>query len=131
MLGLYQNFDMEQRQKSPATGISVAVGFWEDAVMNNIDDEHERLVEHFREESEEFQNHQETPVSESSRTDMSAWSCKSCNQELTSELAILCREAIKGDLKEIRAEVLAEAAEADSVCAPVDHMRRSVLLKEG
>ncbi|KAK6758358.1 hypothetical protein RB195_015897 [Necator americanus] len=34
------------------------------------------------------------------------------NQELTSELARLCREAIKEDLKERRAEVLAEAAEA-------------------
>ncbi|KAK6737547.1 hypothetical protein RB195_019946 [Necator americanus] len=35
------------------------------------------------------------------------------NQELTSELARLCREAIKEDLKERRAEVLAEAAEAE------------------
>ncbi|KAK6738465.1 hypothetical protein RB195_020519 [Necator americanus] len=35
------------------------------------------------------------------------------NQELTSELARLCREAIKEDLKEVRAEVLAEPAEAE------------------
>ncbi|KAK6762238.1 hypothetical protein RB195_023088 [Necator americanus] len=34
------------------------------------------------------------------------------NQELKSEFARLCREAIKEDLKERRAEVLAEAAEA-------------------
>ncbi|KAK6760853.1 hypothetical protein RB195_022064 [Necator americanus] len=34
------------------------------------------------------------------------------NQELTSVLARLCREAVKEDLKERRAEVLAEAAEA-------------------
>ncbi|KAK6727554.1 hypothetical protein RB195_005316 [Necator americanus] len=34
------------------------------------------------------------------------------NQELTSKLAKLCREAIKEDIKEGRAEVLAEAAEA-------------------
>ncbi|KAK6761197.1 hypothetical protein RB195_022309 [Necator americanus] len=34
------------------------------------------------------------------------------NQALTSELARLCREAIKEDPKERRAEVLAEAAEA-------------------
>ncbi|KAK6729238.1 hypothetical protein RB195_006342 [Necator americanus] len=34
------------------------------------------------------------------------------NQELTFELTRLCREAIKGDLKDRRAEVLAEAAEA-------------------
>ncbi|KAK6728733.1 hypothetical protein RB195_006027 [Necator americanus] len=34
------------------------------------------------------------------------------NQELTSELARLCRKAIKEDLKERRAEVLAEAGEA-------------------
>ncbi|KAK6763941.1 hypothetical protein RB195_024324 [Necator americanus] len=34
------------------------------------------------------------------------------NQELTGELARICREAIKEHLKEKRAEVLAEAAEA-------------------
>ncbi|KAK6730084.1 hypothetical protein RB195_006876 [Necator americanus] len=45
--------------------------------------------------------------------DTPAWSSTSPgNQELTSELARLCREAIKEDLKERRAEVLAEAAEA-------------------
>ncbi|KAK6763334.1 hypothetical protein RB195_023875 [Necator americanus] len=39
------------------------VGFWKDTVRDNIDDEYERLVEHLTyEESEEFQNHQETPV---------------------------------------------------------------------
>ncbi|KAK6748714.1 hypothetical protein RB195_001370 [Necator americanus] len=43
------------------------------------------------------------------------------NQELTSEFARLCREAIKEDLKERRAEVLAEAAEAGKASAmPVE-----------
>ncbi|KAK6767037.1 hypothetical protein RB195_026538 [Necator americanus] len=43
------------------------------------------------------------------------------NQEFTSELARFCREAIKEDLKERRAEVLAEAAEAGKAFArPVE-----------
>ncbi|KAK6752089.1 hypothetical protein RB195_003482 [Necator americanus] len=36
-----------------------------------------------------------------------------CNHELTSELASRCRDAIEEDLKERRAEVLAEAADAE------------------
>ncbi|KAK6736767.1 hypothetical protein RB195_019456 [Necator americanus] len=52
--------------------------------------EYERLVEHLHEESEELQNHKETPVSKNSRADT---------------------EAIKEDLKERRAKVLAEAVE--------------------
>ncbi|VDO92292.1 unnamed protein product [Heligmosomoides polygyrus] len=44
-----------------------------------------------------------------------AWSSTSVKQlQLTSELEKLCRTAIKEDLKERRAEVLAEAAEAMS-----------------
>ncbi|KAK6763951.1 hypothetical protein RB195_024331 [Necator americanus] len=43
------------------------------------------------------------------------------NQELTGELARICREAIKEDLKEKRAEVLAEAAEAGK---SIRHARR-------
>ncbi|KAK6732039.1 hypothetical protein RB195_016424 [Necator americanus] len=70
-------------------------GFWEDSAMDNIDEEYDWLVEHLHDctKKTEFQNHQG-------------------NLELTSELARLCREAIKEDLKERRTEVLAEAAEA-------------------
>ncbi|KAK6727652.1 hypothetical protein RB195_005381 [Necator americanus] len=65
------------------------------------------------EESEEFQNHQETPVSEKGRADTSAWSCTSCRQPRTHVRACkACTEAIKEDLEEGRAEVLGEASEA-------------------
>ncbi|KAK6734924.1 hypothetical protein RB195_018241 [Necator americanus] len=39
------------------------------------------------------------------------------NQELTSELARLCREAIKEDIKGRRAAVLVKAAEAEKTSA--------------
>ncbi|KAK6756792.1 hypothetical protein RB195_014925 [Necator americanus] len=62
--------------------------------MDNIDEESDRLVEHLH---------------DCSRRGAAR---AAGNQELTSELAGLCREAIKEDLEEGRAEVLAEAAEA-------------------
>ncbi|KAK6750784.1 hypothetical protein RB195_002634 [Necator americanus] len=64
-------------------------GFWEDSAMDNIDEEYDLLLIRQRGAAR-----------------------AAGNQELTSELARLCREAIKEDLKERRAEVLAEAAEA-------------------
>ncbi|KAK6765694.1 hypothetical protein RB195_025544 [Necator americanus] len=63
--------------------------------MDNIDEEYDRLVEHLHDCAKKAETAQAAG-----------------NQELTSELARLCREAIKEDLKERRAEVLAEAAEA-------------------
>ncbi|KAK6734842.1 hypothetical protein RB195_018184 [Necator americanus] len=84
--------------------------------MDNIDEEYDRLVEHL---------HYCAKKAESFKTTKRCLSLKTLelirqhgaaqaagNQELTSELARLCREAIKEDLKERRAEVLAEAAEA-------------------
>ncbi|ETN75421.1 hypothetical protein NECAME_12407 [Necator americanus] len=84
--------------------------------MDNIDEEYDRLVEHLRDCAKK---------AESSKTTKRRLSLETLelvrrrgaaraagNQELTSVLARLCREAIKEDLKERRAEVLAEAAEA-------------------
>ncbi|KAK6743543.1 hypothetical protein RB195_010674 [Necator americanus] len=84
--------------------------------MDNIDEEYERLVEHL---------HDCANKAESSKTTKRRLSLETLelirqrgaaraagNQELTSELARPCREAIKEDLEERRAEVLAEAAEA-------------------
>ncbi|KAK6737478.1 hypothetical protein RB195_019903 [Necator americanus] len=72
-------------------------GFWEDSAMDNIDEEYDRLVEHLHDCGKRLRRGAARAAG---------------NQELTSELARLCREAIKEDLKERRAEVLAEAAEA-------------------
>ncbi|KAK6763922.1 hypothetical protein RB195_024310 [Necator americanus] len=63
--------------------------------MDNIDEEYDRLVEHIHDCAKKR-----------------GAALAAGNQELTSELARLCREAIKEDLKKRRAEVLAEAAEA-------------------
>uniref|UniRef100_A0A0N4VYF7 Reverse transcriptase domain-containing protein n=1 Tax=Haemonchus placei TaxID=6290 RepID=A0A0N4VYF7_HAEPC len=54
---------------------------------------------------------QETSLFEDFRAD-TPWGRASCKQQLKSELAKLCREAIKEDLKERRAAVLTETAEA-------------------
>ncbi|KAK6727490.1 hypothetical protein RB195_005276 [Necator americanus] len=91
------------------------VSSWEDSAMDCIDEDYDRLVEHL---------HDCTRKAESFKTTKKRLSLEylelicQCgvaraagNRELTSELARLCREAIKEDLKEKRAEVLAEAAE--------------------
>ncbi|KAK6735544.1 hypothetical protein RB195_018638 [Necator americanus] len=83
------------RERNPRTIINwnlfaTLAGFWEDSAMDNIDEEYDRLVEHLHDCAKKADR----------------------NQELTSELARLCRQAIKEDLKERRAEVLAEVAEA-------------------
>ncbi|KAK6748323.1 hypothetical protein RB195_001131 [Necator americanus] len=84
--------------------------------MDNIDEEYDRLVEHL---------HDCANQAESSKTTKRRLSLETLelirqrgtaraaeNQEFTSVLARLCREAIKEDLKERRAEMLAEAVEA-------------------
>ncbi|VDO34722.1 unnamed protein product [Haemonchus placei] len=74
----------------------------EDSVSDNIDDEYDRLVEHLH----------ETTLFEDSRADTPAWNrASSCNNQLTSKLAKLCR-AIKEGLKARGAAVLSEAAES-------------------
>ncbi|ETN71135.1 hypothetical protein NECAME_04698 [Necator americanus] len=91
-------------------------GFWEDPAMDNIDEEYDWLVEHL---------HDCTKKAESSKTTKRRLSLgilglirqhgavrAAGKQELSYEFARLCREAIEEYLKERRAEVLAEAAEA-------------------
>ncbi|KAK6762106.1 hypothetical protein RB195_022992 [Necator americanus] len=67
------------------------VGFWKDTVMDNVDDEYERLVEHL---------HDCTSKAKSFKTTKSPLSPKT----------LADTEATNEDLKERRAEVLAEAA---------------------
>ncbi|KAK6734623.1 hypothetical protein RB195_018047 [Necator americanus] len=68
-------------------------GFWEDSAMDNINEEYDIL-------------HLEYLKRQRGATRAAG------NQKLTSELVMLCREAIKEDLKERRSEVPAEATEA-------------------
>ncbi|KAK6753944.1 hypothetical protein RB195_013125 [Necator americanus] len=96
------NHLVEERERDPKTIINwdlfaTLAGFWEDSAMDNIDEEYDRL-EHLHDPTK----------NESLETAQAAR-----NQELTSGLARLCREAIKEGFKERRAEVLAKAAEAE------------------
>ncbi|EYC31822.1 hypothetical protein Y032_0003g1258 [Ancylostoma ceylanicum] len=90
-------------------------GFWEDAGVNNIDEECERLIQHLRDSVKE---------SEGSRTTKRRLSHGTLElirhreaaraagyYQLTSELAKRCREAIKEGLKERRAAMLGEASD--------------------
>ncbi|KAK6742801.1 hypothetical protein RB195_010207 [Necator americanus] len=87
--------------------------------MNNIDEEYDRLVEHLHDCAKKAESFKTT---KSFKRRLSFETLElirqrgaaraAGNQELTSELARLCREAIKEDLKERRAEVLVETAEA-------------------
>ncbi|KAK6737549.1 hypothetical protein RB195_019948 [Necator americanus] len=110
------------RGRNPRTTINwdlfaTLAGFWEDSAMDNIDEEYDRLVEHLRDCAKKAESSKTTKRRLSLETleliRQRAAARAAGNQELTSELARLCREAIKEDLKERRAEVLAEAAEAE------------------
>ncbi|KAK6729381.1 hypothetical protein RB195_006438 [Necator americanus] len=109
------------RERNPRTTINwdlfaTLVGFWEDSAMDNIDEEYDRLVEHLHDCAKKAESFKTTKRRLSLKTleliRQRGAARAAGNQELTSELARLCREAIKEDLKERRAEVLAEAAEA-------------------
>ncbi|ETN83927.1 hypothetical protein NECAME_01720 [Necator americanus] len=86
------------------------------SAVDNIDDEYDRPVEHLQDCAKKAENFKTTKRRLSLETleliRQRGAVRATGNQELTSELAKLCREAIKEDLKERRAEVLAEAAEA-------------------
>ncbi|ETN73673.1 hypothetical protein NECAME_00761 [Necator americanus] len=91
-------------------------GFWEDSAMDNIDEECDWLVEHLHDcakKAESFKTTKRRLSLEALELIRQRGAARTAgNQALTSELARLCREAIKEDLRERRAEVLAEAAEA-------------------
>ncbi|ETN80001.1 hypothetical protein NECAME_02480 [Necator americanus] len=84
--------------------------------MDNIDEEYDRFVEHPHDcakKAESFKTTKRRLSLEPLELICQSGAARAAgNQELTSELARLCREAIKKDFKERRAEVLAEAAEA-------------------
>ncbi|KAK6745376.1 hypothetical protein RB195_011857 [Necator americanus] len=109
------------RERNPRTTINwdlfaTLAGFWEDSAMHNIDEEYDRLVEHLHDCAKKAESFKTTKRRLSLQTleliRQRGAARAAGNQELTSELARPCREAIKEDLKERRAEVLAEAAEA-------------------
>ncbi|KAK6742654.1 hypothetical protein RB195_010112 [Necator americanus] len=109
------------RERNPRTTINwdlfaTLAGFWEDSAMDNIDEEYDRLVEHLHDcakKAESFKTTRRRLSLETLELIRQRGAARAAgNQELTSELARLCREAIKEGLKERRAEVLAEAAEA-------------------
>ncbi|KIH67364.1 hypothetical protein ANCDUO_02301 [Ancylostoma duodenale] len=91
-------------------------GSWEDAVVDNIDEEYDRLVQHLRDSARKAEGSRSTKRRLSYETfelmRQRGVARAAGNYQLTSELAKRCREAIKEDLKERRAAVLAEAAEA-------------------
>ncbi|KIH56686.1 hypothetical protein ANCDUO_13133, partial [Ancylostoma duodenale] len=91
-------------------------GFWEDAVVDNIDEEYDRLVQHLRDSAKRAEDSRTTRRRLSYETleliRQRGAARAAGNYQLTSELATRCRAAIKEDLKERRAAVLAEAAEA-------------------
>ncbi|KAK6737422.1 hypothetical protein RB195_019865 [Necator americanus] len=109
------------RERNPRTTINwdlfaTLALFWEDSAMDNIDEEYDRLVEHLHDcakKAESFKTTKRRLSLETLELIRQRGAARAAgNQELTSELARLCREVIKEDLKERRAEVLAEAAEA-------------------
>ncbi|KAK6732299.1 hypothetical protein RB195_016592 [Necator americanus] len=112
---------IKYRRRNPRTIINwdlfaTLAGFWEDSAMDNIDEEYDRPVEHLHDcakKAESFETTKRRLSLETLEMIRQRGAARAAgNQELTSELARLCREAIKEDLKERRAEVLAEAAEA-------------------
>ncbi|KIH43124.1 hypothetical protein ANCDUO_26877, partial [Ancylostoma duodenale] len=91
-------------------------GFWEDAVVDNIDEEYDRLVQHLRDSAKKAEGSITTKRRLSYETleliRQRGAARAAGNYQLTSEPAKRCREAVKEDIKERRAAVLAEAAEA-------------------
>uniref|UniRef100_A0A7I4YYM3 Reverse transcriptase domain-containing protein n=1 Tax=Haemonchus contortus TaxID=6289 RepID=A0A7I4YYM3_HAECO len=112
---------MKFRKRSPKTSINwdhfaSLASKWEDSVIDNIDEEYNRLVEHLHDSATKAESLQEAKRRLSSKTleliRQRGIARATGNYQQTSELAKLCREAIKEDLKERRAAVMDEAAEA-------------------
>ncbi|PIO69970.1 hypothetical protein TELCIR_08190 [Teladorsagia circumcincta] len=106
------------RKRSPRTVINWDhfVSVWEDSVIKNIDEDYYRLVEHLHDSGTKAESLEVTKGRLSPETleliRQRGAARAAGNHQLTSELAKQCREAIKEDLKERRAALLAEAAEA-------------------
>uniref|UniRef100_A0A0K0D7X7 HA domain-containing protein n=1 Tax=Angiostrongylus cantonensis TaxID=6313 RepID=A0A0K0D7X7_ANGCA len=109
------------KNRSPRTTtkwdlFSSLVGCWDDAVVDNIDEEYDWLIQHLSvsaikaESSKVTKRHLSLEILELIRQRGIARAAG--NRELTSELAKQCRQVIKEDLKKRRAAVMVEAAEA-------------------
>nr|CDJ89008.1 RNA-directed DNA polymerase (reverse transcriptase) domain containing protein [Haemonchus contortus] len=112
---------MKFRKRSPKTSINwdhfaSLASKWEDSVIDNIDEEYNRLVEHLHGSATKAESLQVAKRRLSSKTleliRQRGIARATGNYQQTSELAKLWREAIKEDLKERRAAVMEEAAEA-------------------
>ncbi|KAK6732635.1 hypothetical protein RB195_016787 [Necator americanus] len=123
------------RERNPRTIINwdifaTLAGFWEDSAMDNIDEEYDRLVEHLHDcskKAESFKTTKRRLSLETLKLIRQRRAARAAeNQELTPELARVCREAIKEDLKERRAEVLAEAAETGKSIRSPSRLRQSL-----
>ncbi|ETN69168.1 hypothetical protein NECAME_15478 [Necator americanus] len=108
------DFNAKFRRRNPRTIINwdlfaTLAGFWEDSAMDNIDKEYDRFVEHLLDctrKTESFKTTKRRLSLETLELIRQRGAARVAgNQELTSVLARLCREAIKEDLKERRAEV--------------------------
>ncbi|VDP10957.1 unnamed protein product [Heligmosomoides polygyrus] len=90
-------------------------GLWEDTVMHNIDEKQDHFQHHLHDSAEGAESLKTIKRRLSPETleliRQRGAARASRNYQLTSAFAKLCRAAIKEDLKERRAEVLAEAAE--------------------
>uniref|UniRef100_A0A0K0DM47 Endo/exonuclease/phosphatase domain-containing protein n=1 Tax=Angiostrongylus cantonensis TaxID=6313 RepID=A0A0K0DM47_ANGCA len=88
----------------------------QDAVVNNIDEEYDRLIEHLHVSAIKAKSSKVTKKRLSPKTfeliRQRGIARAAGNRELASERAKQCRQAIKEDLKERKAAVMFEAAEA-------------------
>ncbi|KIH53870.1 hypothetical protein ANCDUO_15989 [Ancylostoma duodenale] len=79
-------------------------GFWEDAAVDNIDEEYDRLVQHLRDSARKAEGSRSTKRRLSYETleliRQRGVARAAGNYQLTSELAKRCRGAIKEDLRE-------------------------------
>ncbi|VDO36378.1 unnamed protein product, partial [Heligmosomoides polygyrus] len=96
------------KKRSPRTTINwdfytSLAGLWKDAVMDNIDEEYDRFVYRLRYSAQETESLKTTKRHLSPETleliRQRGAGRESGNYQLTSELAKLCRAAIKEDLK--------------------------------
>uniref|UniRef100_A0A7I4XUM5 Endonuclease-reverse transcriptase n=1 Tax=Haemonchus contortus TaxID=6289 RepID=A0A7I4XUM5_HAECO len=107
-----------RRKRSPKTSIdwdhfATLVIKWENSIIDNIDEEYNRLVEHLRDSATRVESLKKRLSSKTLELIRQRGIARATgNYQQTSELAKLCREAIKEDLKERRAAVMDEAAEA-------------------
>uniref|UniRef100_A0A0K0DBT1 Craniofacial development protein 2-like n=1 Tax=Angiostrongylus cantonensis TaxID=6313 RepID=A0A0K0DBT1_ANGCA len=90
-------------------------GSWNDAVVDNIEEEYDRLIEHLHVSAVNAESSKVTKRRLSPEplelTRQRGIARAAGNRDLTSELAKQCKQAIKEDLKERRAAVMVEAAE--------------------